>query len=164
MTHEQIIKHRTGKESQYGYLLAQEIRLYFRSGNSPVNSIWDFQAPGISVCQGGRSRRQTDSSSRPKDCLHGEGIGKPDTGIAAIRTIQGSNVKRSGHRGLDGLAPQRLEAWSGRGKRNDPLSWNIVLTGCHQGRSASIPASPPLQKLAHRPGPRFCKGKIWREP
>jgi hypothetical protein len=147
MTHEQIIEHRTGKESQYGYRLAHEIRLCFRSGNSPINPMWNLQAPGISVCQGGGSRWQTGSCARPEDSLHGEVIRKSFTGITAIRSIQGTNVKRSGHRGLDGLAPQRLEAWSDRGKRKDPLSWNIVLTGCHHVRSAKHTSFSSLRKV-----------------
>ena len=147
MTYGQVIKYRMGKESQYGNRLVEEIRLCFRGGKRAVNPMWNIQAAGIPLCQGGRSRRPTGSGARPEDCLHGEVIGKSLTGITAIRSIQGSNVKRSGHRGIKGLSLQRVEAWSDRGKRKDPLSWNIVMTGCHQVRSAKRTSFWCLKKV-----------------
>jgi hypothetical protein len=146
MTHGQIIKYRTGKKSQYGNQLAEGIRLCFRGGKRFVNPMWNIQAPGIPLCQGGRSCWPTGASARPEDCLHGEVVRKSLTGITAIRSIQGSNVKRSGHRGPEGLALQRLETWSDRGKRKDPLSWSIVLTDCHHVRSAKRTSFSCLKK------------------
>ena len=146
MTHGQIIEHRTGNENQYGYRLAQRIRFSFRGGNSSVDTLWDLKATGVSLCEGGGSRRQAGSSARPEDCLHGQAAGKSHRGIAAIRPIQRSIVKRSGHRGLNSLSPRRLEAWSNRRKRKESLSWNIVLTGCHHVRSAKHTSFSCLRK------------------
>jgi hypothetical protein len=146
MTHGQVIKYRTSKESQYGYRLAQGIRFCFRGGNSSVNPMWDLQAPGIPLCQGCGSSRPAGSSAGPEDSLHGKAVRKSRRGTTAIRSIQGSNVKRSGHRGPEGLALQRLETWSDRGKRKDPLSWSIVLTDCHHVRSAKRTSFSCLKK------------------
>ena len=147
MTYGEVIKYRTGKESQYGNRLAEEIRLCFQSGKRSVNPMWNIQAAGIPLCQGGRSRRPTGSSARPEDCLYGEVIRKSLRGITTIRSIQGSNVKRRGHRGIKGLSLQKVEAWSDQGKRKDPLSWNIVMTGCHHIRSAKCTSFWCLKKV-----------------
>jgi hypothetical protein len=135
------------KENQYGNRLSQGIQFVCRGCSSPVSPIRDIEATGVSLCEGGRVCRQTDSSAGSEDCLHGQTLPKSYADVTAICPIQGANIKRSGHTGLGGFTLQRSEAWLSRGKGFEKLSWNTALTDCQHEKSAKHTRFSSLTKL-----------------
>jgi hypothetical protein len=136
MTYDEIFKCGTCKESQYGHRLAQEVRFFCRDGNNVIIPLRSFEAAGVSLRKGSRVCRQTNSNTRQEDCLYGQAVRKSYAGITPIRSAQGSNFERNGHRSPRSLTLQRSEEWLSQGKRKEQLSWNIALTGCRYARSA----------------------------
>lgn len=150
MTHGKIFQHRTSQESQYGNQLAQRTQFHCRGGSSPVSQIRDIEATGVSLSEGGRVCRQTDSSAGSEDCLHGQTLPKSYADITAICPMQGTDIKRSGHTGLGGFTLQRSEAWLSRGKGFEKLSWNTALTDCQHEKSGKHTRFSSLIKLGAR--------------
>ena len=136
MTYAKVFKHGTCKESQHGYRLAQGIRFFRRDSKNFIIPLRGLKAAGVSLREGGRVCRQTNSNTRQEDCLHGQTLRKSHAGNTPICPIQGSNIERSGHRGSRSLTLQRSEEWLSQGKRKEQLSWYIALTGYHYARSA----------------------------
>jgi len=135
MTHDQVFQYRTSQEDQYGNLLSQGIQFSCQGGSGPVGPIRHIEATGISLCEGGRDCRQTDSRAGSEGCLHGQTLPKSYAIVTAICPIQGTNLKRSSHTGLGGVSLQRSEAWKSLGKGFEKLSWNIALTDCQLEKS-----------------------------
>ena len=155
MTHDKIFQHRASQENQYGNCLSQGIPFYCRGCGSPVSPIRDIKATGVSICEGGRVRRQTDSSAGSENCLHGQALPESYAGIETIYPAQGTNVKRSGNTGLGGFSQQRSETWFCKGEEFAKLSWNTALTDCSHEKSGKYTkfssrikhGSQPLKKL-----------------
>ena len=150
MTHDKVYQYRTRKENQYGSLLSQGIRLACRGCSRVVIPIRDIEATGVSLCEGGRVCRQTDSSAGSEGCLHGQTLPKSYTIVTAICPIQGTNIKRSGHTGLGGVSLQRSEAWISLKKGFEKLSWNTALTDCQHEKSGKHTRFSSLTKPGAR--------------
>ena len=136
MTYVKVFKYGTCKESQHGYRLAQGIRFFRRDSKNSIIPLRGLEAAGVSLREGGRVCRQTNSNTRQEDCLHGQALRKSHAGITPIRPIQGPNIERSGHQGSRSPTLPRSEEWLSQGKRKEQLSWNIALTGYRYARSA----------------------------
>ena len=150
MTHDQVFQQRTSQEDQYGHILSQGIQFSCQGGSGPVSPIRHIEATGISLCEGGRACRQTDSRARSEGCLHGQTLPKSYAIVTAICPIQGTNIKRSGHPGLGGVSLQRSEAWISPGKGFEKLSWNIALTDCQHEKSGKPTRFSSLTKPGAR--------------
>ena len=111
MTYDKIFKYGTCKESQYGYRLAQKIRFFCRDGNYAVIPVRNLEAAGVSLRKGGRVCRQSNSGTRPEDCLHGQALRKSYTGNTPIRRIKGQTMSEVVYGGLGSLTLQRSEEW-----------------------------------------------------
>lgn len=153
MTYDQVFQHRARQEDQYGHILSQGIQFSCQGGSGPVSPIWHIEAPGVSLCEGGRVCRQTDSSAGSEGCLHGQTLPKSYAIVTTICSTQGTNIKRSGHPGLGGFSLQRSEAWKSLGRGFEKSSWNTALTDCQHEKSGKHTRFSSLTK----PGPRAPK-------
>ena len=136
MTYGKVFKYGTCNESQHGCRFAQRIRFLLQDSKKSIILLRDFEAASVSLRENGRVCWQTNSNTRKEDCLHRQTLRKSHTGIASIRPIPGSNIKRSGHRGSRSFTLQWSEEWLSQGKLKEQLSWNIALTGYRYVRSA----------------------------
>lgn len=150
MTHDKVFQQRTSQEDQYGNILSQGIQISCQGGSGPVSPIRHIEATGVSLCEGGRVCRQTDSSAGSEGCLHGQTLPKSYTIVTAICPIQGTNIKRSGHTGLGGVSLQRSEAWISLKKGFEKLNWNTALTDCQHEKSGKHTRFSSLTKPGAR--------------
>ena len=153
MTHDKVFQHRTSQEDQYGNILSQGIQFSCRSGPGPVSPIRHLETTGISLCEGGRDCRQTDSRAGSEGCLHGQTLQKSYAIVTATCPIHGTDIKRSGHTGLGVFSLQRSEAWISLGEGFEKLSWNTALTDCQHEKSGKHTRCSSLTK----PGARALK-------
>ena len=150
MTHDKVYQYRTGEENQCGTRLSQGISVCYRRCVCPVIPIWDIEATGVSLCEGGPVCRKKNTSTRSEGRIHGQTFPRSYAGVAAICPTQRTNAKRSGHKGFGSFSLQRSEAWLSRGKGFEKLSWSTVLTDCQREKSGKHTRFSSLKRLGAR--------------
>ena len=150
MTYDKVKQYRTRKESQCGSRLAQGIWFDNRGCRRVFIPVWDIEAAGLSLCEGGGVCRQKHTCTGSENCLHGQTIPKSYPGAEGICPTQGTNAKRSSHTSLGDFYLQRSEAWLSRGKEFEKLSLNTVLTDYQHAKSVKHTRFLCLTKLGVR--------------
>lgn len=131
MTHETNFKPATSRTYQYGSVIDEQREIDCQSCNNTCGSIWDIQAPGLSLCPRGGGHRERNSYSGYEGCLYCEVISEFDSSTSATCEEHREKLERYSSPGPGGFFAKRTRAWLEREHTLKKLNWSIFLTDWH---------------------------------
>ena len=127
MTHDQILQHRSRTSNQYGPHAYQRVRYYRASCQCHGSSIWNLQAPSVSICSRSAKNSYPYPDTRSKGCIHYQAGSQVNSGAATIfRTIR-PILGGDRDKGFGNIFAQRPSAWQKPEENQNRSSLNIVL-------------------------------------